>query len=94
MRRYLGMLIAAGLIAMLVAAGLIAGFAAPAVAADNAQQQRMADCNKQAAGMTGDARKTFMSGCLSGTASHPKCDPAKSKPCGNSCISLDKTCHK
>ena len=22
-----------------------------------------------------------------------RCDPAKSKPCGDSCISLDKTCH-
>jgi hypothetical protein len=24
----------------------------------------------------------------------PNRDPAKSKPCGNSCISWDKTCHK
>jgi hypothetical protein len=31
-----------------------------------AQQQRMADCNKQASakGMKGDERKDFMSGCL------------------------------
>jgi hypothetical protein len=46
--------------------------------------------------MTGDARQKFMSSCLSNqpTASHPNCNPAESKPCGNACISLDKTCHK
>lgn len=31
-----------------------------------AQQSRMVDCNKQATGKTGDARKTFMSACLKG----------------------------
>jgi hypothetical protein len=38
-----------------------------------AQQQRMVDCNKQAAGKTGDERKTFMSSCLKGdqTAAAP-----------------------
>ena len=80
---------------LIVAASL---FAMPAMglAADNAQQQRMKDCNKQATGMTGDARKTFMSSCLSEnqTAGAPKCTPGKSKPCGNSCISLDKICRK
>ncbi len=25
---------------------------------------------------------------------HPVCNPEKSKACGRSCISLDKTCHK
>ncbi|WP_306524436.1 PsiF family protein [Dokdonella sp.] len=30
------------------------------------QQQRMADCNKQAAGKAGDERKAFMSSCLKG----------------------------
>lgn len=30
------------------------------------QQQRMKDCNGKAAGKTGDARKEFMSACLSG----------------------------
>jgi psiF repeat len=29
-----------------------------------AQQERMADCNKKAAGMKGDERKAFMSSCL------------------------------
>ena len=33
-----------------------------------AQQQRMVDCNKQAAGKSGDERKTFMSSCLKGEA--------------------------
>ncbi|MEP7185633.1 MAG: PsiF family protein [Rhodanobacter sp.] len=28
------------------------------------QQQRMADCNRQATGKKGDERKTFMSSCL------------------------------
>ena len=65
---------------------------APTLAADNSQQQRMIDCNKQAAGMTGGARQTFMSSCLKGE--HPNCTPGKSKPCGNSCIALDKVCHK
>jgi hypothetical protein len=60
--------------------------------AANSQQDRMKDCNAQAEGMSGSARQTFMSSCLSGT--HPRCTPGKSKPCGNSCISLDKTCHK
>ena len=24
---------------------------------------------------------------------HPVCNPAKSKPCGNRCVALNKTCH-
>ena len=45
-------------------------------AAQQAQQQKMTDCNKQATakGLKGDERKTFMSSCLSGSASAP---PAK-----------------
>ena len=60
--------------------------------AANSQQERMKDCNAQAAGMTGSGRQTFMSSCLSGT--HPRCTVGKSKPCGDSCISIDKTCRK
>jgi hypothetical protein len=52
----------------------------------------MKDCNAQAAGMTGDARQKFMSCCLAGR--HPNCTPGKSKPCGDSCISVDKVCRK
>ena len=66
--------------------------------AANSQQDRMKECNAQAAGKTGDERNTFMSSCLSDASktsgTHPNCNPAKSKPCGNSCISLNKTCHK
>jgi psiF repeat len=45
-------------------------------AAQAAQQQKMKDCNAQAAAksLKGDERKTFMSSCLSGTAAAP---PAK-----------------
>ena len=77
----------------LIVVGGIAGFSAsPGHAADNPQQQRMKDCNAQAAGMSGTARQNFMSSCLSGN--HPRCTPGKSKPCGQSCIALDKVCHK
>ena len=71
---------------------VLLGFAQLASAADNPQQARMKDCNAQAAAMTGTARQTFMSSCLKGE--HPRCTPGKSKPCGNSCIALDKVCHK
>lgn len=81
MQRFIGFLLLAVVLAI------------PATSrAANSQQDRMKDCNAQATGMTGDARKTFMSSCLAGT--HPNCNPAKSKPCGNSCIALSKTCHK
>jgi hypothetical protein len=78
----------------LIVASMIATCAVPTTgyAADNSQQQRMKDCNTQAAGMTGTARQNFMSSCLAGK--HPNCTPGKSKPCGNSCIAIDKVCHK
>ena len=84
------------IISTLIVVGALASWTPPGLAADNPQQQRMTECNAKAAGMAGDARKTFMSSCLSNkpSAGHPNCNPAKSKPCGNSCISLDKTCHK
>ena len=43
------------------------------------QQQRMVDCNKQATGQTGAARKAFMSSCLKGesTAAAPAAPTAK-----------------
>jgi psiF repeat len=59
------------------------------------QQQRMKDCNTQASGMAGDARKQFMSSCLSGGSAEtkkPHC--TMGKPCGNSCIAKDKVCHQ
>jgi hypothetical protein len=79
----------------LVAAAVLVVLVTPASAQVNPQQQRMTDCNAQAKGMTGDARKTFMSTCLSGGSAGtqgPHC--TKGKPCGNSCIAMDKVCHK
>jgi hypothetical protein len=77
---------------LLLSAAGAAFTGSPVQAADNSQQQRMKDCNAQATGMTGDARSKFMSSCLAGK--HPNCTPGKSKPCGNSCIAIDKVCHK
>ena len=79
----------------LIAVALLAALAMPASAQLSSQQQRMTDCNSQAKGMTGDARKQFMSTCLSGGSAEtkgPHC--TKGKPCGNSCIAKDKVCHK
>ncbi|HEX7342611.1 MAG TPA: PsiF family protein [Rhodanobacteraceae bacterium] len=55
-----------------------AGTAAPAKPR-TAQQQRMADCNKQATGKKGDERKAFMSSCLKGhsTAATPSAKAAQ-----------------
>jgi hypothetical protein len=38
------------------------------VLAETAQQNRMKECNTQAKGKTGDARKSFMSSCLKGAS--------------------------
>ena len=78
----------------LVAVAVLIALAAPAGAQVNPQQQRMTDCNAQAKGMTGDARKNFMSSCLSGGSAGtqgPHC--VNGKPCGNTCIAKDKVCH-
>ena len=45
--------------------GLFAASALPALAAENAQQERMKACNKEAGEKKGDDRKKFMSTCLS-----------------------------
>jgi len=45
--------------------GLFAAAAMPALAAENAQQERMKTCNKEAGEKKGDDRKKFMSTCLS-----------------------------
>jgi hypothetical protein len=78
----------------LIATAMMAMLALPASAQLNPQQQRMKDCNSQASGMSGDARKTFMSSCLSGAAETKGPHCTKGKPCGNSCIAMDKVCHK
>ena len=79
----------------LMAIAVTIGLAAPAAAQLTSQQQRMKDCNAQASGISGDARKQFMSSCLSGaTAEVKKPHCAKGKLCGNSCIAKDEVCHK
>ena len=78
----------------LIAATLMLALGMPASAELNPQQQRMKDCNTQASGMTGDARKQFMSTCLSGGSETKGPHCTKGKPCGNSCIAKDKVCHK
>ena len=42
------------------------------------QQQRMADCNKQATGKHGDDRRAFMSSCLK--SKHAAATPAARRP--------------
>ena len=72
-----------------VTAMLLIALAMPASAQLTSQQQKMKDCNTQASGMSGDARKQFMSTCLSGGAAEtkgPHC--TKGKPYGNSCIAM------
>ena len=79
----------------LIAVAMLAALTIPASAQLSSQQQRMKDCNSQASGMSGDARKQFMSSCLSRPAAEakkPNC--INGKPCGNSCIAKDKVCHK
>jgi hypothetical protein len=79
----------------LIAVVLIVALGMPASAQLNSQQQRMKDCNAQASGMSGHARKQFMSSCLSGgTADAKKPHCVNGKPCGNSCIAKDQVCHK
>ena len=51
--------------------------------------------NAQAKGMTGDARKNFMSARLSGgSAESKKPHCVNGKPCGDTCIAKDKVCHQ
>ncbi|KVE33077.1 PsiF family protein [Burkholderia sp. TSV86] len=49
----------------LMAALLVGGVLATPAFAANSQQDKMKACNAQAAGKTGDERKTFMKECLS-----------------------------
>ncbi|GAA5175029.1 hypothetical protein GCM10025771_06160 [Niveibacterium umoris] len=71
---------------VVLAAALATQFALiPAHAAEEAkkpptaQQQKMADCNKQATGMKGDERKKFMSNCLSAKPEAAASAPAAAK---------------
>ena len=79
----------------LIAVAMLVTLSGSVSAQLNPQQQRMKDCNTQASGMSGDARKQFMSSCLSGSAADTKkANCVNGKPCGNSCIAKDKVCHK
>jgi hypothetical protein len=79
----------------LIVVAMFAVLAGSASAQVNPQQQRMTDCNAQAKGMTGDARKNFMSACLSGgSAESKKPHCVNGKPCGDTCIAKDKVCHQ
>jgi uncharacterized protein HemX len=62
----------------LAALGLSLVFGA-AQAADNKQQSKMAQCNKEAADKKGDERKAFMKTCLSAKKETPQ--QAKMKAC-------------
>jgi len=61
-----------------VAACALAAFAVNA-SADNSQQTKMTTCNASAKGLTGDARKQFMSSCLSNTPAAPPAAPLNSQ---------------
>ncbi|WP_027798723.1 PsiF family protein [Paraburkholderia dilworthii] len=65
----------------IVALVLGAVLASPAFA-QNSQQTKMADCNKQAADKKGDERKAFMKTCLSAKpAAAPMSQQDKMKAC-------------
>jgi opacity protein-like surface antigen len=70
---------------LLAAAALCLALASPALAAENAQQNRMKDCNARAEGKKGEERKAFMSRCLKGEAE---------APAGNSQQNKMKSCNE
>jgi invasion protein IalB len=57
--------LALGSFGALAAPAAPAADAAPAAKPRSAQQQKMAQCNKDATGKKGDERKAFMKACLS-----------------------------
>ena len=87
LRRNISFLLSLTLLAALSLFAQDTGTAAkkPPSAAQQAQQQKMTDCNKQAADkqLKGDDRKKFMSECLSGspTASKPMTQQEKMTDC-------------
>lgn len=85
------------LLVLLLSFGASAAMAATAVPASSASgvapkalsssQNRMVQCNKDAAGKKGDERKAFMKGCLKGT---PASAAVASAPVATSAVSLKK----
>ena len=59
---------------------LAVSFTLPCMAA-NSQNDKMTECNKQAAGKTGDERKAFMSSCLSTAPAKPMTQQEKMTAC-------------
>jgi hypothetical protein len=68
-----------------IAALALTGLLASPAFAENSQQTKMADCNKQAGDKKGDDRKAFMKNCLSASsamaASAPMSQQDKMKTC-------------
>ncbi|MFM0751715.1 PsiF family protein [Paraburkholderia strydomiana] len=65
-----------------IAALVLGAVLASPVFAENSQQTKMADCNKQAADKKGDERKAFMKTCLSAKpAAAPMSQQDKMKAC-------------
>jgi hypothetical protein len=68
-----------------IAALALTGLLASPAFAENSQQTKMADCNKQAGDKKGDDRKAFMKNCLSASsamaASAPMSQQDKMKMC-------------
>jgi hypothetical protein len=63
----------------LALAALCLALAAPALGAENAQQNRMKECNAKAEGKKGDERKAFMSRCLKGEDVKPAVTPQQQR---------------
>lgn len=61
-----------------LAAAILVSASVPALA-ETAQQNRMKECNTEAKGKTGDARKAFMKSCLSGESAAPAAAAAPAK---------------
>jgi len=64
----------------------------PASAPTSAQQAKMGECNKKAAGKTGDARDAFMKTCLSAEA--PMSQQDKMKKCSAEAAGKTGDAHK
>jgi len=84
MKKMLSLAAAAGLALSLATAVQAAD--APAAKPKTAQQEKMASCNKDATGKTGDDRKAFMKQCLSAggapaAAAAPATQQEKMKTC-------------
>lgn len=67
--------------AIIIAIPFVAGSAYAQDKAPTAQQSKMGACNKDAKGMKGDERKTFMKDCLKKESDGRKAQNEKMKSC-------------